>query len=248
MQDWETLRFFYWVGVTGSYSQAAQKLGVNVTTVSRRIENLEKSLGYALIRRERQSISLLPAGGELFNVVSKMADEAGRITQKKEKLDHLHITGPEELLPYWTQVMANYDIQHLSFGDLPTEKQNILYFSYNEKKEYDFLTTIDFCCVASQNYSQKFGLPKNWEEIKKHQILTYQGFEGILKLRPWIERIKENSSSINYKSYYMYVEMLRFGNSIGLVTQKSLDSVDSLTKLSLDCSFFTVPIYIKRQF
>lgn len=248
MQDWETLRFFYWVGVTGSYSQAAQKLGVNVTTVSRRMENLEKSIGKALIRRERQSISLLPAGGRLFNIVSKMADEAGMITQPIKKLDSLYIVGPEELIPYWKEVMADYEIQKISFGNFPIDNQNILYFSYDEKKDYDLFTTIDFCCVASQKYSQKFGLPKNWEEVTSHQISTYKGFEEIYKLKPWMERIAENPSKLNYKSYCLYVEMLRFGDSIGLITEKSLSLTEDLTKLSLDCSFFTVPIYIKCRF
>ena len=46
--DWDDLRFFLEVARTQKASSAARRLGVDYTTVSRRISSLEKALGALL--------------------------------------------------------------------------------------------------------------------------------------------------------------------------------------------------------
>ena len=53
MMNWDDLRFFLAVAGAGSLSGAGQQLGVNTTTVLRRVASLEDDLGARLFERER---------------------------------------------------------------------------------------------------------------------------------------------------------------------------------------------------
>ena len=50
--DWDNLRFFLELARTGTLAGAARRLGVEHTTVSRRIQALEKQMGATLFARE----------------------------------------------------------------------------------------------------------------------------------------------------------------------------------------------------
>lgn len=55
MNDWDTIRFFLEVARTHRVSAAAQRLGVQHSTVARRIRNLERALGVTLFEKSRAS-------------------------------------------------------------------------------------------------------------------------------------------------------------------------------------------------
>lgn len=63
--DWDDLRFFLAVASAGSLSGAAQQLGVNTTTVLRRVASLEGDLSARLFERERTGYRLTAAGERL---------------------------------------------------------------------------------------------------------------------------------------------------------------------------------------
>ena len=55
MTDLNELSVFVRVAQHGSFSAAAQSLGMPVSTVSRRVSDLEERLGVSLIKRLRES-------------------------------------------------------------------------------------------------------------------------------------------------------------------------------------------------
>lgn len=66
--DWEDIRTFVEVVETGSFSEAAQCLGVNQATVSRRIARLEEAAHMVLFERTGAGASLLPEANELADM------------------------------------------------------------------------------------------------------------------------------------------------------------------------------------
>lgn len=60
--DWNDLRYFLCVARTGSLSRAAAELGVSVSTVSRRIVELEANLGATLFSRSPTGYTLTLEG------------------------------------------------------------------------------------------------------------------------------------------------------------------------------------------
>lgn len=67
--NWDDLRFFLAVAGAGSLSGAGQQLGVNTTTVLRRVASLEEDLGARLFERERTGYRLTAAGEKLVEAL-----------------------------------------------------------------------------------------------------------------------------------------------------------------------------------
>ena len=67
--NWDDLRFFLAVAGAGSLSGAGQQLGVNTTTVLRRVASLEDDLGARLFERERTGYRLTAAGEKLVETL-----------------------------------------------------------------------------------------------------------------------------------------------------------------------------------
>jgi molybdate transport repressor ModE-like protein len=70
--DWDHLRFFGELARSGSMAAAARRMGVEHTTVSRRIQALEKQLGAVLFAREGGQWRLTEAGRQLQEVTNTM--------------------------------------------------------------------------------------------------------------------------------------------------------------------------------
>lgn len=64
--NWDDLRVFLVLARTGLVSRAAGELGLDPTTVSRRVQRLEKAVGQTLLVRERAGPRLTEAGRRLL--------------------------------------------------------------------------------------------------------------------------------------------------------------------------------------
>lgn len=73
--DWNDLRYFLAVTEAGSLSAAARTLGVEHTTVSRRIEALERVLAIRLFDRFARGWALTEAGKALFPQAQRVENE-----------------------------------------------------------------------------------------------------------------------------------------------------------------------------
>jgi len=67
--NWDDLRYFLAVVAAGSLSGAASQLGVNTTTVLRRVASLEGDLGARLFDRERTGYKVTAAGERLLRAL-----------------------------------------------------------------------------------------------------------------------------------------------------------------------------------
>ncbi|MEW6706393.1 MAG: LysR family transcriptional regulator [Pseudomonadota bacterium] len=107
--DWSDLRYALAVGHAGSLAGAARKLGVNHTTVLRRLDALEAHLGARLFERHRSGYHPTEAGLMLLDLARRMADQADEIERRVLGRDR-ELTGPlrvttafvimEHLLPH----------------------------------------------------------------------------------------------------------------------------------------------------
>ncbi|MFO1326252.1 MAG: LysR family transcriptional regulator [Rubrivivax sp.] len=77
--DWSDLRYALAVGRQGSPGAAARELGVNATTVQRRLDALEQRLGARLFERARRGYQPTEAGALLLEQARRMAELADEI-------------------------------------------------------------------------------------------------------------------------------------------------------------------------
>ncbi len=80
--DWSDLRHVLAIGQLGSIAAAARRLGVNATTVQRRLDALEQSLGARLFERSRSGYQPTEAGALVLEQARRMADQADEIERR----------------------------------------------------------------------------------------------------------------------------------------------------------------------
>ena len=74
--DWNNLRYILEIARAGSLSAAATALGVNPTSVYRRLDNFEQQLGVRLFERLRNGYKLTPHGEALAETAKRIESEA----------------------------------------------------------------------------------------------------------------------------------------------------------------------------
>lgn len=70
--DWQDIRVFLVLGRQGSLSAAARTLSVNHSTIARRVQSLEATLGETLVERRPEGYVLTPAGTRVLAAASDM--------------------------------------------------------------------------------------------------------------------------------------------------------------------------------
>jgi len=107
-ENWDDLRIFLAVARAGSLSGAARTLGVNHSTVFRRIGAFEAELGVRLFERQPGGYLLTPAGEELRDGALRVEEEIASLSRK--------VTGQDLRLSGTVRVTT---IDMLAFGLLP---------------------------------------------------------------------------------------------------------------------------------
>lgn len=80
--EWDELRYVLAVADAGSLAGAARKLGVNHTTVLRRIGAFEKQLGLRLFERLPSGYALTTGGEELINTARQIDDTVAALERR----------------------------------------------------------------------------------------------------------------------------------------------------------------------
>lgn len=80
MVDLNELAMFHQVVRTGSFAEAARRLGMPANSLSRRIQRLEAGLNVRLLQRTTRKLTLTDAGQELFERSAGPLDEALQAT------------------------------------------------------------------------------------------------------------------------------------------------------------------------
>ena len=105
MQDWDDLRFFLAVALSGSINAAADKLAVNQSTVSRRINAFEAKLNVRLFERLASGYELTSEGDELLDRALRIQDEVHAI-DRHVMGKNVELNGPIRVTT--TVLMARY--------------------------------------------------------------------------------------------------------------------------------------------
>ena len=75
MLSWDDFRYVKAIADERSLAKAAQSLGLNHSTVFRRLSQIEQRLGVRLFKRNRASYALTPQGESMARLASRMQDD-----------------------------------------------------------------------------------------------------------------------------------------------------------------------------
>lgn len=184
------------VAETGSFSAASRKLRVPVTTVSRRVADLEAHIGAKLLQRTTRKVTLTDVGGPYVAVCRKaieQLEEAERVAAGEYQSPRGEITitaplilGRMHLVPLIAEFLAQFlDVQmRCRFSDrfLALQEEQIdVAVRVGELSDSGLrarrVGTIHRIVCASPNYLARRGEPRALSELGSHDCVPYYGFD-----------------------------------------------------------------------
>lgn len=222
MFDWNDLRHLIAVARCGSTLAAAKRLGVNQSTVHRRLVELERRVGLSLVKRQ-------PAGYRLSELGEALIDDALAVESAVDRLERrisslkldlkgtIRLTCPEPIVP---RIAASglLDRFHQRYPGLTVEFVTSDRYLDLAKGEADValrsgepvdeqLVGRKICesvwaIYASRSYVQQHGRPQGIGDLAGHALI---GFDGIMqnhRVAKWLPtavpqaRIVSRSSSM----------------------------------------------------
>lgn len=188
----DDLEAFYLIVKTGSFTKAANALGVSTPMVTRRLARLEKTLGSRLIQRNTRKLSVTETGAVFFQETQEILQ---KLEDAKRRLLHLNqdVTGTLKigipitlnhlyLSPKLADFLANYPSLNLRIVNgnhlldlLDHDFDLVIHCSDLPDSNFHFKKIGDWKKVicASPAYFEKHGQPLTPQELTQHNCLDH---------------------------------------------------------------------------
>lgn len=250
--DWSDLRMFWAVAETGGFGAAARALGTSQSTVTRRIEELERQLNARLFIRSPQGVELTEAGQLAYDRVLTMERSAEAIENQILNAENqpqgvVGIAAPDGiagvlLAPATAEfVRANPKIS-LRFdcglwGEHPLDGHTDLLLTFAKPTHPDLIARpiahFHYALFAAQSYLDLYGTPRTLSECTAHNYVhhTAQAHQEdrwhpqAAAFRAMVQnRLETNSSAVSFAA-------IRNGVGLGLLPTAVLSVDQSLVML-----------------
>lgn len=241
LHNWDDLKFFYALANTGSLAKAARSLGVNHSTVFRRIEGLETELAVSLFHKLSTGYVLTPEGEELFDTVKKIENNLDLVSKNLTGKD-TGLTGPIRiittdstgsiLLPKYVNLFherypqisiellvgTNYLEDYSVNGD-----HDIFVYAGVSPPEHWVgrrLGLMTFSMYAAKSYLEKYGTPSSLADLHEHSYIS--GSINLLHNWPAVKWLKENlrlfspSKTVHSNSFAVVYHLLKEGLGLSI--------------------------------
>jgi len=192
MLDWDKLRIFHTAAESGSFTHAAEKLGMSQSAVSRQISALEDDLGLKLFIRHARGLVLTEVGEQLFRTAHRMHWELQQVeTQMSESQDEP--TGPlvvtttvgigsawlssrlDEFLRLYPLIQLEVRLTDAEL-DLAMREADVairLHRPNQSEMIQRKLFTVHNHFYASNAYIDEHGMPTSAEQFDDHRIISF---------------------------------------------------------------------------
>ena len=209
MFDWNDLRHFLAVARHGSTIRAAKTLGLNQSTVQRRIAALERELGRPLFERRPDGYRLTRLGEELRPLAEQIETDVVGLSRRAassgtELVGTIRVTCPEtagyrmiksplieafhRLHPgLRVEIMMVDQILDLARGEADIAFRTIL--PNDGALVARKIAEVPWAVFASQSYIERQGAPKSVADIAKHDVIQFDGPLASHTAAQWMREI-----------------------------------------------------------
>ncbi len=189
---WTPLHWLTVLAQHGSYTAAAQRLGVSKASMSQRIADLEKAAGVALVRRTTRSVQLTQAGVQLVENTRGSFDQIASVFSRVRDLaatpsGRLRITAPvafarQQLVHRMPGFMKEFPAVRIELDlsdqlrSLSSEGFDLALRHTSAPPETHVAWTLartHSLLVASRGYLRRRGMPQSPGELAQHDCLFY---------------------------------------------------------------------------
>lgn len=207
--NWDDLRLFLAVARAGSFAQASKRLGFDISTVSRRLAQLEEDLGGNLFERSRSGLKRTALAEEVLfhsqRVESGVIGLLDATTQKgissvirvamMEGFGSLYLS--RKLTPF---IVSNPNLQ-IELVTSPctvnvTRREADIFLSFFELSgrglHCEQIGEFSLFLYASEGYLSRHGTPKTREDLAEQGFVTY--VEDLIQLNAvrWLSEVIDN--------------------------------------------------------
>ncbi|AIK96275.1 LysR family transcriptional regulator [Candidatus Odyssella acanthamoebae] len=193
--DRNQLLAFYYTIILGSISNAADKLGVKASTISKLLKSLEREVGHQLLTKKGRNLVLTEKGKIFFETSKNILDQYDLSIKKMQRLsDRVEGAFTLSLPPFISSLwfmkaiapflndnpQISVDIKTLretpdfKAGEVDIDIRNVnLLFLKPEEINAHYLTTYKFRLYASQTYVEEKGIPQSIHDLDAHTLISF---------------------------------------------------------------------------
>ncbi|MBN9046099.1 MAG: LysR family transcriptional regulator [Rhizobiales bacterium] len=235
--NWDDIRIFLAVARSGQILGAAKRLGLNHTTVARRLTALETALSTTLIERRTNGSTLTQAGEEFLLAAERM--EAEMLSARAQVGDAdvavsgtVRVGAPDGfgvnfLSPRLARLTRQYPDLTIQLVPVPRS------FSLS-RREADIAITVDrpdqgrlvarrlvdytLGLYAHRSYLDTHGMPESVEELGRHRLIGYVEDLVVNRSLAYAQEISRDwKPAFEVSSSLGQVEAVRAGGGIGIL-------------------------------
>ena len=260
--DWSDFKVLIVLSEAGSVAGSARLLGVDASTVSRRLAALEDAVGATLVIRGGREFAITADGRSVLAAAHEMADATARAANairagKQDLAGLVRLASIAAFTPVLADllpiVQARYPALDLAVlvsnrpVDLIRGEADIGIRLFRPVEPDLVLKQTSDCgwgVYAAKSYAAARGLPASPEELRHHQVVLYDAKLSQLPGPAWFERYAGASGShIRVDSSTTATDIIASQAGIGMTTCLQGDSTPSLVRVFPEPVAFT-PCYI----
>jgi DNA-binding transcriptional LysR family regulator len=192
MLDWDRVRVFHAVAEAGSFTRAAETLGLSQSAISRQIGALEEDLDTPLFHRHARGLALTERGEILLQaareMAARMAVTEARLAEVKDRpAGHLRVNatvgfGGLWLTPHLHEFLDRYPDITISLLivdrelDLSMGEADVA-IRLSPPRQPDLiqrrLLTAHTHVYGAPTYLEAYGTPQTAEDLDRHRLIIY---------------------------------------------------------------------------
>lgn len=259
---WDDLRVLLALHRERSFLKAGQRLALSTSTVARRIDALESSLGRKLVHRSSGGTSLEPEALELVSLAEQLElglSAARRDERAGEVAGTVRISCGEGFLRPVTRVLAEVRRRHPGLSFELTSEHRLVDVARREadigirKARVSNAVVVErpvgklrFALYAAPSYLERRlrgGRLAN-ADFGRHDFI---GYDGPLMNSPHFQRLRELGAErfpFRTTSDFAFQEAVEAGLGIGLIAEALGDAVPSLVRLDCEPELPSLPVYL----
>jgi DNA-binding transcriptional LysR family regulator len=203
------LEAFVCVCTVGSFTGAADQLAITKSAASQHVAALERELGVQLLHRSTRRLTLTEAGTALLADAHALLEQARRLTDRTrtraaELTGVLRLTSAEDTAAWVAPVIAEYVRLHPGMQveyrpgdrlvDLVAEGMDLSVRATGRRDSSlraAPLASFDIWCVASPDYVQRHGAPRQLAALASHAWIAFTPIP-----HPWTLHTRDGAQSV----------------------------------------------------
>lgn len=240
MNDLNEISIFVRVAQLRSFSAAARALGLPVSTVSRKVSDMEKRLGVSLMKRTTRKLNLTEPGATFYDrcaplVSSIEAAQEALTASSSEPEGVLHVSAPQALARgEFMDFISDFLVRHPRLKvSLEITNQFVDLVSTNVDLAIRFGELSDSAViarklgmshrvlVASPSYLKAKGTPRDVRELEKHDCILFssKGADTVWHLQNGRHRARLRVRGSAANNFETVNELALRGHGIALLPQ-----------------------------